>query len=137
MSDTELLKKKLEAAEKRIALMTTRIQLYEQYIHRAGMVINANGLAAKRILDLCGNLLPQWVKNSLTQVMKDGKKGVIVSEDDPELQMNWEKEYVGAGSGAANGPHPTVWAPKLTRSSAVPEDYGLVWDVERNEYVLK
>jgi hypothetical protein len=133
-NEISLLKEKLEAAEKRIKSLTETAQLYEQYIQRAGTVLNANRMAADKILDRCTDKLPNWVKKSLSEIVEDGKKGVIVSKDDPELQMNWGKEEVGAGCGTTE---PVAWTPSLERSSAVHEDYGLVWDAISNNYVLK
>lgn len=135
--NNQTLEEQLAAAKRRLASCLEHCQLLEQYLHRAGMVLKSHGLAAERILENSKNL-PKSAENSLKLMVEDGKKGVIVDKNSPELEMNWGKdEHVGAGSGAANGPDPTVWMPELARSSAVIEDYLLIWDAERNEYVRK
>lgn len=126
-----ILKEKLERANRRIHAFSEKMQLYEQWIHRAGMLVKSHGLVAKNMLKKLDNVLPETTKDSLRRIEQDGKDGVMVDPTDPSLQMNWGEEYSGAGSGSAQGPV------ALTHSSAVHEDYGLVWDPQTNKYVVK
>ena len=130
VDEITILKEKLERANRRAAVAEARCQFYEQLIHRAGMIVKSHGLIADKMLKICVTL-PNWAKNSLMQMVTDKEKGVIVTADDPSLQENWGEEYSGAGSGSAQGPV------ALTHSSAVHEDYGLVWDPQTNKYVVK
>lgn len=122
MSEVEELKKELESVKKQLAKQRKRCQQYEEYVLKAGTIINENGAIAKSILDkyrtyVQGNketpfTLGLLILIDLNRMEVNGRKGIAISEDTPHVQNS---QGSGAGQGPGNLPG---WQPELKRSDA-------------------
>lgn len=110
MSELEEVKKELNRVKEQLARERKRSQYYEKIIDRACRMVSSDGGIAKLILDKYteyrnGNnkekpfALGITIVNDLNRMVVDGKKGVIIAEDDAELDT---EDRSGAGEGPGN-----------------------------------